>query len=98
MLELVNLERARVLAGIGRYASGQMKLAERVRDESDKLGEAKDSPMTATPQSMQELENALKWDARIFEERRRSLTYVCEVPTLLEKRVFDIGRRIQQRL
>ena len=49
VLELVNTERDRVIAGLGRYARGQSKLAERVRDESDKLGEVKDSPMTETP-------------------------------------------------
>lgn len=54
--------------------------------------------MTETPKSVEDVENALKWDARIFDERRRSLTYVCEVPTLLERRVFEIGRRIQARL
>ncbi len=98
VLELVNTERDRVIAGLGRYARGQSKLAERVRDESDRLGEVKDSPMTETPKEARDVETALKWDARIFDERRRSLTYVCEVPTLLEKRVFEIGRRIQQRL
>lgn len=98
VLELVNTERDRILLGIERYAKGQNKLAERVRAESDKVGEAKDSPMAEEPKDLQDAESALKWDKRIFEERSRSLSYVCESPVLLERRVFDIARRIQQKL
>ena len=98
VLELVNAERDRVVQGIGRYARGQSRLAERVRLEGDKLGDAADSPNPPQTQEIRDLETALKWDKRIFEDRSRSLTYVCETPVLLERRVFDIARRIQQRL
>jgi hypothetical protein len=54
--------------------------------------------MSDLPDAMKDVQTAMKWDARIFEERKRSLTYVCEVPVLLEKRIFEIGRRIQARL
>lgn len=99
VLELTNTERDRVLAGITRYARGQARLAERIREETDKIGAAKDSPMADdTAPGLQDLETQLKWDKRIFEERRQSLTYVCETPVLLERRLFDIARRLQQRL
>ena len=98
MLDLVNAERDRVVQGIGRYARGQSKLAERVRLEADKLGDATDAPNPPQTKEIEDLETALKWDKRIFEERSRSLTYVCETPVLLERRAFDIARRIQQRL
>jgi len=98
VLELINTERSRVVAGIGRYAAGQKKLADRIRGEAEQLGEATDSPMTEVPAAMKDVQTAVKWDMRIFDERRRSLTYVCEVPVLLEKRLFEIGRKIQERL
>ena len=98
VLELVNEERDKILGGIGRYARGQNKLADRIRDESDKIGAAKDSPSATGSKETDDLETQLKWDKRIFEERGRSLTYVCETPVLLERRLFDIARRIQQRL
>jgi hypothetical protein len=47
---------------------------------------------TATP-----LER-LQWDLRIFEDRRHSLTYACEVPVLIEQRLFALGREIQNHL
>ncbi|MDQ0467073.1 hypothetical protein [Labrys wisconsinensis] len=98
VLELTNTERSRILAGISRYAKGQEALAERVRDESDKLSLAKDSPAAEETPQTKEIEDRLKWDTRIFQERRQSLTYVCETPVLLEKRVFEIARRIQPKL
>jgi hypothetical protein len=98
VLELINTERSRVIAGIGRYAAGQKKLADRIRGEAQQLGEANDSPMTEVPAAMKDVQTAVKWDMRIFDERQRSLTYVCEVPVLLEKRLFEIGRMIQERM
>jgi hypothetical protein len=32
---------------------------------------------------------------RLFNDRRSSLTYVCEVPTLIEQRLFTLARAIQ---
>ena len=42
-----------------------------------------------------ELANQLAWQTRIFEDRRKSTSYVCEVPVLIEKRLFDLGSAIQ---
>jgi len=41
-----------------------------------------------------DLEELLSWDLRIFEERNRSMTYLCEQPVLLEQRAFALGRTI----
>ena len=38
---------------------------------------------------------SLDWDMRIYEERERSLTYVCEVPVLYEQRAFAIAKLIE---
>ncbi len=98
VLDLVNAERDRVLLGIGRYAHGQSRLADRVRSESDKMSDAAEAPDSTESKELKDLESALKWDKRIFEERSRALIYVCETPVILERRIFDIARRIQQRI
>lgn len=96
--EIVSLERAKIMDGINRYARGQQRLAERLREEGDALSKAKDSPEAAETPQTKTMEEKLNWDTRIFEERSHSLDYVCETPVLLEQRVFEIGRQIQQRL
>jgi len=98
VFETISLDRAKVMQGIERYARGQNRLADRLREEGDALSKAKDGPEAADTPASKELEEKLNWDTRIFEERARSLTYVCETPVLLEQRVFEIGRRIVARL
>ena len=38
----------------------------------------------------------LTWETRIFEERVQSLTYVCEVPTLIEQRLYALAKTISE--
>jgi hypothetical protein len=51
----------------------------------------------APPASASPLEK-LQWDYRLFEERRRTLSYVCDVPTAIEQRLFALAREIQNNL
>jgi hypothetical protein len=102
VFEVVNGERAKVMNGIARYAQGQRRMAERIRDEADKISQVKDSPSkgdeTELPKDQTDLETKFAWDRRIFQERTQSLTYVCEVPQLLEQRLGEIARKIQAKL
>jgi hypothetical protein len=98
VLELINTERGRVLQGIERYALGQRRLAERIREESEKITAVKDEPGAELPKEMKDLDTQFTWDRRIFAERRQALTYVCETPVLLEQRAFELARRIASRL
>ena len=102
VFEVLNSERDKVMSGIGRYAQGQRRMAERIRDEADKISQVKDAPSasdaTELPKDQNELETKFAWDRRIFQERSQSLTYVCEVPQLLEQRLGEIARMIQARL
>lgn len=100
--EIVTGERTTVMNGIVRYAQGQRRLAERIRDEADKVSELKDAPDNDTTKvaskEIAELETKFNWDRRIFDERNQSVSYVCEVPTLLEQRLGEIAKRIQAKL
>ncbi len=96
VLDLINRDRSRIIAGIVRYAQGQNKLAAKVGKESNAVSDAQEA--AAPEKSQQEEQAALQWDKRIFEERSHSLTYVCEAPGLLEKRAFELARRIQEKL
>jgi len=100
--EVITGERTTVMNGIVRYAQGQRRLAERIRDEADKVSELKDAPDNDTTKvaskEVAELETKFAWDRRIFDERNQSVSYVCEVPTLLEQRLGEIAKRIQAKL
>ena len=98
--EIIDRDRASVVAGIERYAKRQQALAARIGDESLKIGEMKRTSDGSNPvlDRIEDAEVALEWDMRIYEERERSLTYVCEVPVLYEQRAFAIAKLIEAKL
>ncbi|MCP3053590.1 hypothetical protein [Aurantimonas marianensis] len=97
ILGRLNAERAEVMAGIERYAAKQKALAQRLREESTEFARLRQRP-DASPTEIEEARQALVWDTRIFDERRQSLAYVCEVPVLIEQRAFGLGRAIASAL
>lgn len=98
VLDIINDSRGEILQGIMRYAQGQERLAERMRDESDKIGEAQQNATGSPGIAVEERNKDFAWDQRIFKERKQALSYVCETPTLLERRAFEIAKRIQAQL
>lgn len=95
LLHELNRERADVIDGIGRYAGKQRMLAESIRAETAKFDRLMSGPMPDQGEIAREQE-AILWQTRIFDERRQSLTYVCEVPVLIEQRMFALGRLLRE--
>jgi hypothetical protein len=91
-------ERSDVMAGIERYGRKQKAMADKIRADQARLSELAAAAAGADPAQAQALTNQLIWETRIFNERRNSLTYVCEVPTLIEQRLFELARTIQNEL
>lgn len=89
-------ERSEVMRGIDRYARRQKAFAEQIRADQSKLSALQSSKPDA-PETT-ELTEQIVGEVRVFNDRRTSLTYVCEVPTLIEQRVFQIARGIQSEL
>ena len=87
-------QRDEVMNGIERFSRKQKAAADDIRAEAQKLREMQDKP-DADPAQNEELVNRLAWQTRIFEDRRKSTSYVCDVPVLIEKRLFDLGNAIQ---
>lgn len=87
LFETMNAERSEIIEGIERYAKHQKALVQKIREEKAKVAA---SPVGTTS----EAEQRLQWDLRVFEERRQSLPYICEVPRLVEQRLFALGRAI----
>lgn len=93
-LDAVNRERADLLAGIGRYGRRQERLAQRIAERAAEIRALDESESARRA----ELEQAQHWDSRVFEDRQRSLRYLCEQPVLLEHRAFAVARAIQRAL
>jgi hypothetical protein len=91
----LNAQRDQVMSGIERFSRKQKAMAEDIRDKTQKIRELQDKP-DADQTSSEALATQLSWQTRIFEDRRKSTTYVCDVPVLIEKRLFDLARAIQE--
>lgn len=93
----LNAQRDQVMNGIERFSRKQKAMAQEIRDETQMMREMQDKPSADQAQN-DELASRLSWQTRIFEDRRKSTSYVCDVPVLIEKRLFDLGHAIQSTL
>jgi hypothetical protein len=97
-LSIVNSDRSAIIAGIERYTRRQRDLAAKVERQSAELDALPANGTAEQNARRQDLQERQTWDARILQERERSLTYVCETPVLLEQRIFALGREIASHL
>jgi len=97
LFDTLNTLRSDVINGIERYTRRQRDFATRIRTETLALRELQDKP-DADAKQVAEQADRVQWETRIFEDRRRTISYVCEVPVLIEQRLFALGRAIQQEM
>ncbi|HEU4661762.1 MAG TPA: hypothetical protein VFS63_13995 [Pseudolabrys sp.] len=93
----LNNERTQVMDGIERFAQRQQELRKKLTTELTELRAQEDA---AGPDAsiVDKLGNEVAWDTRVFDERRHTISYVCEVPSTIERRLFALARAIQQKL
>jgi hypothetical protein len=97
LFKTLNRERSDVMRGLERYFRKQREFSEQIRSTIVQLHELQDRP-DADQSRVDELANRVEWDTRVFEERRKTITFVCEVPVAIEQRLFALARAIQQSL
>ena len=97
LFKTLNHERSEVMQGIERYFRKQKEFSDQIRSTILQLRELQDR-RDADQGRIDELTNRVEWDTRIFEERRKTMNFVCEVPVLIEQRLFALARAIQQSL
>ncbi|GEO87475.1 MULTISPECIES: hypothetical protein [Alphaproteobacteria] len=89
--------RHRLIGGIAHYSHSQIALAAKI-DAAH--GEMAKLSAQAKPDfdRIDKLEEEVDWNARIYRDRSRALTYVCETPVLLEKRAYAIAQILLRQL
>jgi len=97
LFDTLNAERSSVMNGLERVMRKQREAVDKVRSDTIAL-QAMQSAANPDQSKVDELSNQLLWETRIFEDRRRVVKYVCEVPTTIDQRLFALGRVIQQEI
>ena len=97
LFDTLNAQRSSVMNGLERVMRKQRDAADKIRSDTLALQALQDA--TSRDQAkVDELGNQLVWETRIFEDRRRVMKFVCEVPTTIDQRLFALGRTIQQEM
>ena len=100
LLETVNRTRSSVMSGIERFQQRQRARAEELERQGlalIKLRERAKADETAKAELAQ-AEELYQWDSRIFQERQQNVPLACEIPVLIDQRVFDLGREIRKHM
>jgi hypothetical protein len=96
--ESIAEQRAKVIQGIKNYARGQRALGDRIASDNSQVQQKRDAGVPESDEQFQELTQRLTWEIRIFEDRERLLTTVCEHPRRLEQRLFAVARAVMSHL
>src|SRR3978361_1678304 len=97
LFDTLNAQRSSIVDGLERVMRKQREAADKIRSDTLELQALQDAP-TPDQAKVEEFGNRLVWETRIFEDRRRVVKFVCEVPTVIDQRLFALGRTIQQEM
>jgi len=100
LLSTVNSDRAIVMSGIERFQQRQKARATEIERQGAAIRHLKEQA-ASDEKARAELaaaEERYNWDVRVFSERQQSLPLACEVPVLIEQRLFELGRDIRSRM
>ncbi|MCV3274066.1 hypothetical protein [Roseobacter sinensis] len=95
VFDTLSKRRGRIIKGIEDFSLSQIALADKidtVRAEMNAIL-AKAEPDF---DKVDALEERLDWDQVIYTDRQRNIAYLCETPTLLERRLFSIAQMLNQ--
>ena len=97
LFDSLTAQRSTVLNGLERVTRKQREAADKIRADALALQALQGASPPDQPK-IDDLSNQLVWETRIFEDRRRVIKFVCEVPTAIDQRLFALGRVIQQEI
>jgi hypothetical protein len=100
LLSTINSDRAVVMSGIERFQQRQKARAAQIERQGTAIRELKERAVNdeKARADLATAEDRYNWDVRVFSERQQSLPLACEVPVLIEQRLFALGREIRSRM
>jgi Spy/CpxP family protein refolding chaperone len=95
LFDTLNAQRTQVMSGLERVMRKQREAVEKIKVDTVALQEQQ-SAASPDQAKVDALANQVNWETRVFEDRRRVMKFVCEVPTIIDQRLFALSREIQQ--
>ena len=100
LLSTINSERAVVMSGIERFQQRQKARAAEIERQGTVLRHLRERAASdeSARSELVTSEERYNWDVRVFSERQQSLSLACEVPIVIEQRLFGLSRGIRSRM
>lgn len=97
LLATMNAQRNQIIAGIERFQQRQRARAHEIERQGSEIQRLKQRAAgdASAQAELTVAEEKYNWDVRVFSERQQSLPLACEVPTLIEQRLFALAREIR---
>lgn len=101
VLDTANLQRNSIIGGIERYQKRQRSNAKEIETQGEAISDLESKAPSDLTQPTPELDKAREkydWFTRVFQERQGNIPIACELPTLIEQRVFAVARAIRAQM
>mgnify|MGYP001184951861 CR=1 FL=1 len=99
LFDKITSQRRMVMTGIGKYQKAQKERALELERQSSAIAdvERKLPPgITEDTPELAALREKYNWAQRIFQERQSSIPLACELPVLIEERLYAFSRTIRE--
>lgn len=99
LFDKINLQRRVVITGLEKYLSGQRERSQDIETQGTALAEleakvAKDPADQQAASELQAAQEKFDWASRIFQERQNSIPIACEVPVIIDQRLYEMAQAI----
>ena len=97
LFDRATTQRRGVMAGIERYQKSQQERSRELERQSSALSELQSKAVTddSVAPKVKEAQEQFEWAQRIFHERQTNIPLACELPVLIEERLFILTRAIR---
>jgi hypothetical protein len=93
-------DRAAVMSGIERFQQRQKARAAEIERQGLVIKSLRENAVSdgAARAQLARAEENYNWDVRVFTERQQSMPIACEIPVIIEQRVFELAREIRSEM
>jgi hypothetical protein len=84
-------QRSEIIEGLDRFGRKQREMAGRIRAENETAHKTETPGLATNDAALQKLQ----WDLRIYDDRRRTVSYVCEAPQAIEARIGAVVKIVR---
>lgn len=97
LLATTNTQRTGVLAGIERFQQRQRLRSGEIEREGERLSKLKEKAAgdAKAHDELKQAQELFDWNVRVFQERQSNMPIACEIPVLMEERLFEMAREIR---